>query len=140
MWASVRCCGEVGNLHHQRGQSSVAAFRVQFATCDDGGLSGPELMPHAVGARDPTDAGHGAKQLSEGCRVRADVASGSEMDGIDVRLTVTIAKRLRTRGAAVILRDRYGVLRCKIDNVHNTMRVDSPTHVRRVVGMPSLAP
>jgi hypothetical protein len=49
------------------------------------------------------------------------------MDGIDVRLAVTIAERLRTCGAAVKLGDRCGVLRCKIDNVHDMMRVDSPT-------------
>ena len=84
-------------------------------------------MPHAVGARDPADAGHGAKQLSEACWVGADVASSSEMDGINVRLTVTIAERLRMGSAAVKLGDRYRVLQCQIDNVHDMMRMNSPT-------------
>ena len=123
----VRSCGEIGNLHHQRGQSSVAAFCVQLATCDHSSLSGPELMPHAVGARDPADASHGAKQLPEARWMRADVASRSQMDGIDVRLAVTITETLRTRASAVKLRDWYGVLRCKIDNAHDMMRVNSPT-------------
>jgi hypothetical protein len=62
--SEFRHSSQTEDLHHHCGQSGVAAFCVQLAAVDDGGLSAPELMPHAVGIRDPTNAGHGAKQLS----------------------------------------------------------------------------
>jgi hypothetical protein len=100
---------------------------VHFATCDDGALSGAELVPLAVGASNPASADDSAKQLAEARWVLADVPTGGEMNGIDVRLAMSVAERLRTGGATFILGDRCGALWRKIDDVHGEMFVDSPT-------------